>query len=126
MEKIETRKNKDASKNSKKYIFEKEQFDILDKFNKILGINSDNNIIRKCDITEEIEKQLLELQEEVRKYFAAATWGIFSREPCKNNPILLFKSIYKYFGYTIISKTVTQTKDCKKFLGREYQIIKIT
>ena len=111
--------------NSKKFIFHDEQIKILDKLNKILNIDETNNIIYKCDFNDNLKNKILELADDTRKYYAASTWGFFSREPCKNNALLLAKSILKYHKYDIKSRTTTHKKEGKTILTRVYEIKKI-
>jgi len=80
------------NRSTKKELFKKEQEEILNKINTILGINKDNNTIYLYDIENDETKkeQILALSEDVQKYFKAGDWGFFKTESCKGNHSIFF------------------------------------
>jgi len=113
---------------TKKELYKKEREEILNKINSILGISKDNNNIYLYDIENDEEKKqkILALSEDVKKYFKAGDWGVFKTELCKNNAILLFKSIYKEINYQILAKNAYIKRNDVKINTREYTIGKIS
>ncbi len=116
------------NRSTKKDLYKKEQEEILNKINNILGINKDNNTIYLYDIENDINKkeQILALSDDIQKYFKAGDWGFFKTDICKNNHVLLCKSIYKDMGYQILSKNTHIKRNDNKINTKEYTIGKIT
>lgn len=111
--------------NSKKKIYAVQQLEIFNKLNEITGISSENNNILRYDI-EDKKEEILKLKDDVKKFFSASKWAFFQYEEInKENAILLMKSIYKEAGYKIFSKNITIERNGKKFLNRQYTLIKI-
>lgn len=115
------------NRSTKKDLYKKEQEDILNKINTILGINKDNNTIYLYDIENDETKkaQILALSEDVKKYFRTSNWAFYKDEECKDNHVLLCKSIYKDMGYQIISKAIDITRNNEKIRTTKYIIGKI-
>ena len=134
--KVFTSKNNDSNekpkitknRSTKKDLFKKEQEEILNKINTILGISKDNNTIYLYDIENDENKkaQILALSDDVQKYFKYSKWGFYSKEECKGNHVLLCKSIYKNMGYQIISKNAYIKRNDNKINTKEYTIGKIS
>ena len=116
------------NRSTKKDLYKKEQEEILNKINTILGINKDNNTIYLYDIENDETKkaQILALSEDVQKYFKAGDWGFYKTEACKYNHVLLCKSIYKEMGYKILSKAIDISRNNEKIRTTQYIIGKIT
>jgi len=116
------------NRSTKKDLYKKEQENILNKINNILGINKDNNIVYLYDIenSDEKTKQILDLSEDVKKYFKAGDWGFFKTEACKNNPVLLCKSVYKDMGYLVFGKAIDIFRNDVKIRTTQYMIGKIS
>lgn len=119
---IEPKKTKIRS--TKKDLYKKEQEEILNKINTILGISKDNNTIYLYDIENDESKkeQILALSDDVRKYFKTSNWAFYKDEECKGNHVLLCKSIYKDMGYQIIGKAVDITRNNEKIRTTKYVI----
>ena len=116
------------NRSTKKDLYKKEQEDILNKINTILGISKDNNTIYLYDIENDDDKknQILALSDNVKKYFKTSNWAFYKDEECKGNHVLLCKSIYKDMGYQIISKNAYIKRNDTKINTKEYTIGKIT
>ncbi len=112
----------------KKEIFKDEQIEILNKINKILGITKDNNIIYLYDIEndEKKKKEIFDLLEDIKRVFKTGSWGFFKKEVCSNNHFLLCKTIYKEFGYEILTKPLDIIRENKKIRTTKYTIGKFT
>lgn len=100
--KIEMRGKK---KPTKKEYFDKEQNIILEKINKIIGISKENNIIYLYELENDKDKRdkLLALSDDIQKYFKTGTWGFYRKDICKNNHVLLCKSVYKSMGLQLVA-----------------------
>jgi hypothetical protein len=96
--------NKPVVKRSytKKEKFEKEQLEIVERLNSILGLNEKNNkfILEELKSDEEKQKQIIGLEEDVKKYFAYNRWAYF-KVGIQNEAISLMRSIYKNTGYDV-------------------------
>ena len=116
------------NRSTKKDLYKKEQEEILNKINTILGISKDNNTIYLYDIENDDDKknQILALSDDVKKYFKTSNWAFYKDEECKGNHVLLCKSIYKDMGYKIINKAVDITRNNEKIRTTKYVIGKIT
>ena len=130
--KVFTSKNNDSNekpkitknRSTKKDLYKKEQEEILNKINTILGISKDNNTIYLYDIENDENKkaQILALSDDVQKCFKYSKWGFYSKEECKGNHVLLCKSIYKDMGYQIIGKAFDITRNNEKIRTTKYII----
>lgn len=116
------------NRSTKKDLYKKEQEELLAKINIILGINKDNNTLYLYDIENDKDKRekILALSDDVRKYFTASNWSFYRDELCKNNHVLLCKSIYKEMGYTVLSKNGYIKRNNEKIKTVLYTIGKIT
>jgi hypothetical protein len=115
--------NKPVIKRSytKKEKFEKEQLEIVVRLNSILGLNEKNNkfILEELKSDEEKQKQIIGLEEDVKKYFACNRWPYFNTG-VNNEAVSLMRSIYKKTGYEVNYKKRTINGDIKT----EYTITK--
>ncbi len=116
------------NRSTKKDLYKKEQEEILNKINTILGISKDNNTIYLYDIENDNNKkeQILGLSDDVKKYFKTSNWAFYKDDECKGNHVLLCKSIYKDMGYQILSKNAHIKRNDNKINTKEYTIGKIT
>ena len=116
------------NRSTKKDLYKKEQEEILNKINTILGISKNNNTIYLYDIENDENKkeQILALSDNVKKYFKTSNWAFYKDEECKGNHVLLCKSIYKDMSYQIISKNAYIKRNDTKINTKEYTIGKIT
>ncbi len=92
---------------SEKYQNERE--DICNKIITILELTEDNTFLL-CELDEDIEKQnkLLELKEEIQKYFACSTISSFKPNfECKRPYLNIIRSILRKQNYTFIGNDYT-------------------
>ncbi len=77
--------------------YEKERKEVLDKLLKILNINKENTIFYVNDLQndENKQKQILNLEFNVKKYFSCGKWSYFSKENIPCPYLSLTKSILK-------------------------------
>lgn len=95
-------------KPTKKELYTDERLDLLNRLNLILGISETNNIIYPHLIDENKQKQILELEDDVKKYFKYGNWAYFSKAFDPNRPYISFiRSIYKDMGFKLISTKKT-------------------
>ena len=84
---------------AKKVYFEKEQREIYDKIIGILGLTKENNTFTLYDLSKTPEKiqQILELKEDIAKYFSASGWICFKKENYDGDKehIVLLRNILK-------------------------------
>jgi hypothetical protein len=115
--------NKPVVKRSytKKEKFEKEQLEIVARLNSILGLNEKNNkfILEELKGDEEKQKQIIGLEEDVKKYFACRGWAYFNKD-VDTKWLSLMRSIYKSTGYEVNYKL--KQKNGEKYI--EYSINK--
>ena len=89
--------------------FQKEREDVCDKIINILNLTEDNTFLL-CDLDNDIEKQnkILELKEEIKKYFACSTISSFKPNfECKRPYLNIIRSILKKQNYTFIGNDYT-------------------
>ena len=89
--------------------FQKEREDVCDKIINILNLTEDNTFLL-CDLDNDIEKQnkILELKEEIKKYFACSTISSFKPNfECKRPYLNIVRSILKKQNYTFIGNDYT-------------------
>ena len=92
---------------SEKYQNERE--DICNKIITILELKEDNTFLL-CELDEDIEKQnkILELKEEIKKYFACSTISSFKPNfECKRPYLNIIRSILRKQNYTFIGNDYT-------------------
>ena len=92
---------------SEKYQNEREE--ICNKIITILELTEDNTFLL-CELDEDIEKQnkLLELKEEIQKYFACSTISSFKPNfECKRPYLNIIRSILRKQNYTFIGNDYT-------------------
>jgi hypothetical protein len=92
---------------SEKYQNERE--DICNKIISILELKEDNFFLL-CELDEDIEKQnkILELKEEIKKYFACSTISSFKPNfECKRPYLNIIRSILRKQNYTFIGNDYT-------------------
>lgn len=91
--------------------FQKEREDVCNKIINILNLTEDNTFLL-CDLDNDIEKQnkILELKEEIKKYFACSTISSFKPNfECKRPYLNIIRSILKKQNYTFIGNDYTIT-----------------
>ena len=92
---------------SEKYITQREE--ICNKIITILGLKEDNTFLL-CELDEDIEKQnkIMDLKEEIQKYFACSTISSFKPNfECKRPYLNIIKSILRKQNYNFIGNDYT-------------------
>lgn len=85
-----------------KYI--KERKKLLDKLLTILDVSEENDIFYIDELEKNIEKQkqILEMENDVKLYFKCSSWAYFTRDYSRTY-LSLIKSILKYMNITLLS-----------------------
>jgi len=91
---------------SEKYQTEREE--ICNKIITILKLKEDNSFLL-CELDEDVEKQnkILDLKEEIKKYFACSTISSFKPNfECKRPYLNIIRSILRKQNYTFIGDDI--------------------
>jgi hypothetical protein len=83
--------------------YQQEREDICNKIITILNLNEDNTILL-CDLDEDTEKQnkIMDMKEEIQKYFACSTISSFKPNfECKRPYLNIIRSILRKQNYII-------------------------
>ena len=101
--------SKKRVRKTKKDMFYNEQLQIIEKINKILNINENNNtfILDQINNDSDKQKEILDLVDEIKKYFKCNDWSYF--RGVNNQWLSLVRSLYKHTGYDITYKQVRKT-----------------
>ena len=100
--------------------FTKERQELLQKMLTILGITDDNKMfsLKKLDEDEEKQKQILDLVEDIKKYFICSRWAYFSNQNIdfKRDYLSLIKSVLRDMKIKILSSFLhIKTNDKTKY-----------
>ena len=111
-------KNKPKTK-LEKYINERKE--IIQKIFEIINVQSENNIkfFYADEITEENEKEILNLKNNIKRYFIVNTWISFKNTVKLDKVHMsLIRNILKHenINYTICQKMINVTKKTKSIL----------
>jgi hypothetical protein len=100
---------------SKKNKFPKERQQVLDELFTILGVTSNNMTFNLSNIENDKNKQqeILDLVDDIKKYFNYGSWTYFCRPNIKKPYIGLTKSLLKEMGYKMDSSYVIDGKSKK-------------
>ena len=109
---------------SDKYI--KERLEILKKIFSLLDFNENNNTFYLSDLdkNESLQKGILELETEIKKYFASSTWSGFSNINVKRKVLSIIRNLIKDMNYSIIPKRIFRKKEDISYRDTIYYIIK--
>jgi len=103
-EKVIKRRNRP----DKKTRFSKEREEIINKLNKLIGIDEKNNSVFLCELEKNtiLKNKIEEMVPEIKKYHKYGNWGYFSNEPIKghNNHIALIRAVYNDNDYDVLGK----------------------
>ena len=121
---IEIQENKKDSKNKPKTKLEKyvnERKEIIDKIFKIINIQSENGIryFYSDEITEEKQKEILELKISIKKYFIISNWMSFKTDAKIDKEYMsIIRNILKHekVNYTQSQKMINGVKKTKYIL----------
>lgn len=92
---------KDKSSKGKTNIFREERLVVLEKLNKIVDIEGEKGFFCVDDINGDQKKAILNLVNDVKKFFVYGNWGYFKDLEGDKAIISLIKSIYKDMGYDV-------------------------
>ena len=114
---------------AKKVYFEKEQREIYDKIISILGITKENNTFTLYDLSKTPEKiqQILDLKEDISKYFSASGWICFKKENYDGDKehIVLLRNILKTLNVKYIVYNVGIRLGIKNIIRTQKYTIEI-
>jgi hypothetical protein len=87
--------------------FTKEREELLQKMLAILGVNQDNKMfsLKKLDEDQQKQKQIIDLVEDIKKYFICSRWAYFSNQTkeFKRDYLSLIKSVLRDMQVKIFS-----------------------
>ena len=106
LEEVERLNNKKEIIRNKSKRYKKERKEILDKVLKIIGLEErDYFYSHLINSSEEIERELLGLTEDIMKYYATSTWSAFKRiEVVENKALSLIKSLLRENNINLTAK----------------------
>ncbi len=109
--------------------FTKEREEVLQKMLTILGITDDNKMfsLKKLDEDEEKQKQILDLVEDIKKYFVCSKWSVFNNKNLefKRDYLSLIKAVLKDMKIkmysTFVHKKIDDVVKCETIYILEFQ-----
>ena len=103
-----------------------ERINILNKLFNILNINEDNNTLYLGDLdtNEEIQQKILDLEPEIKKYFACSKWACYNNLSMKRKILSLIKNLVKTMNYEVISKRKFRKNENGLYRDTIYYFIK--
>ncbi len=114
---------------AKKVYFEKEQREIYDKIIGILGLTKENNTFTLYDLSKTPEKiqQILDLKEDISKYFSAGKWICFKKEGYKSDKehIVLLRNILKTLSVDYKVDTIRYKIEKYAYVGTQKYTIQL-
>ena len=114
---------------AKKVYFQKEQREIYDKIIGILGLTKENNTFTLYDLSKTPEKiqQILELKEDIAKYFSAGKWICFTKEGYNSDKehIVLIRNILKVLNVNYTVDTVRYKIEKYAYVGTQKYTIEL-
>lgn len=110
---------------SKKVKYEKERKDILNKLNKILGINETTNMFYLYDIehNDKMMKDILDLKPDIEKCFTSKNSAVFKKDNPTKPHTSLIRIVYKEMGYSVVTTNKTINRDNKSIKSTCYLIV---
>ena len=94
---------------NKKTFYSNERENILQQLKNLMNLNNDNTILlNKLQDNQELKNKLIELTDDIKKYYRCSTWGYFVsvNNGEKGDEITLLRSIFKDHDYKIFSKDI--------------------
>jgi hypothetical protein len=114
---------------AKKVYFEKEQREIYDKIISILGLTKENNTFTLYDLSKTPEKiqQILDLKEDISKYFSAGKWICFTKEGYNSDKehIVLLRNILKTLNVDYKVDTIRYKIEKYAYVGTQKYTIEL-
>lgn len=116
--------DKKKIRRNKKTYYSNERNIIFQQLKLLMDLNEDNSILlAKLQDNNELKKKLIELNEDIKKYYRCSTWGYFVsiNNGEKGDEITLLRSIFKDHDYKIFSKDIiTEYNGIKKRYTKLY------
>jgi hypothetical protein len=114
---------------AKKVYFEKEQREIYDKIISILGLTKENNTFTLYDLSKTPEKiqQIIDLKEDIGKYFSASGWICFKKENYDGDKehIVLLRNILKTLNINYKVETLKYTLEKYAYISTQKYTIEV-
>ena len=108
--------------------FDNERKDVLNKMFSILEINENNNMfsLHKLDGDHEKQAKIIELEDDIKKYFLCGKWTCFKKkETTKRRWLSMIKYVVNDMGYQTFTSRKNETIDENIIHDTLYHIIKI-
>jgi len=106
--------------------YKEQRNNVLYQMFQILGINEHNNMFSLHKIDEDIEKQshILNLENDIKKYFLCGEWTCFKRKStCKRRWLSMIKYVVKDMGYQFNGMQLkSNSNGIKKYIDTMYSI----
>lgn len=116
--------DKKKIRRNKKTYYSNERENVFQQLKSLMDLNEDNSILlAKLQDNNELKKKLIELNEDIKKYYRCSTWGYFVsvNNGEKGDEITLLRSIFKDHDYKIFSKDIiTEYNGIKKRYTKLY------
>ncbi len=109
---------------NKNLVFPNERKQILDKMFEIVGLN-DKNYFYSTDInnSNEIQTQILDMSDDIKKYYATSSWSVFKNSiDVENVALSIIKSLLKENNISYVSTTQKKVINGKKKITTLYTI----
>lgn len=105
--------------------FDNERQEVLNKMFNILGINENNNHfeLKKLNNNIEMQNKILELENDIKKYFNYSQWECFKGD-VKKRHMSFIRYILKNTNYKLTSNRKTIKDGDKTYVDTVYYIIK--
>jgi hypothetical protein len=109
-----------------KDIYINERLEVVSKLNNILGLNdnNDNFILYELENNEDKQKQIYDLESDIKNSFKYAKWSYFNGKKSQKGYLSILKSIYKSMNYNIFSKSYKLKQEDKLIHTKKYFILK--
>ena len=95
-------------RSKKSLIYENQRNELINQLFKILNIDLDNNLnffyLHDLDKNIDMQTQILNLEEDIKKYFVAGAWACFSHSDIKRKVLSIIRNIIKEMNYELFSK----------------------
>lgn len=108
--------------------FDNERKEVLNKMFQILGINENNNMfsLHKLDGDQEKQNEIINLQDDIKKYFICGEWTCFKKkDTTKRIWLSMIKYVVKDMGYQIFTSRKNVNFDENIIHDTIYYLIKI-
>ncbi len=116
--------DKNKIRRNKKTYYSNERYIIFEQLKTLMDLNEDNSVLLvKLQDNNELKNKLIELIDDIKKYYRCSTWGYFVsvNNGEKGDKITLLRSIFKDHDYKIFSKDIiTEYNGIKKRYTKLY------